>query len=529
MIKSSPKRTAADRVFFYSLLITTIIRAVMAAVVPLTGDEAYFVIWGEHLDLGYYDHTPMSGWWLGTILLIGKSVWLVRLPALLTTIAVALVIWRVVRSHDAEKAGWIGALYLWSPHNLLNIFTTTDTPLLLFAVLAGVGVFRAVRDERATDYLLAGMFIGLAFLSKYFAVLLGVGMAVLLLGLAGRPRWGGLALILLAAIPSIAVNVYWNYEHGWPNIMFNLYNRTLDAGFSLANPLAFVAVSVLPLGPIAWQLLKRRADGRLPWGQAWRAWRADGTSAFVICFAVPMALLLIVSLQKRVGAHWVLGFFPFLFIALAGLFSAEALRRMVRPMAVFGGSLGAVGLVGVLLPVELARGHKSYDSIVLGTHMEDVLAALAPYRAEYLLTTPSYAKSALLSFHGEGYVPVLGPGSYHGRQDDFITDLRALDGRKLAVLCEKQSRVAASSAWFDRVEVRTIEVCGAQFSIVLGDGFQFPKYRDTVLEPRVAGFYRMPEWLAQWSKPSFFLERYGLPTTALTAPDREPQSGGAKE
>lgn len=513
-------RNAADRIFLRSLLITTIIRAVMAAVVPLTGDEAYFVVWGEHLDLGYYDHTPMAGWWLGTVLLLGKSVWLVRLPALLTTIAVALVIWRVVRGHDAQKAGWIGALYLWSPHNVLNFFTTTDTPMLLFAVFAGVFVDRAVRDDRATDYLLAGLCIGLAFLSKYFAVLLGVGMAVLLLGFAGRPRWGGLVLILLGAAPSIAVNVYWNYEHGWPNIMFNLYNRTRDAGFSLTNPLAFVAISVLPLGPLAWQLLRRRADGRAPWAEAWRAWRADGTLAFVICFAVPMALLLLVSLQKTVGAHWVLGFFPFLFIALAGLFSAEALRRMVRPMVIFGSSLCAVGTIAVSLPVELLRGHKSYDSAVLGTHMDEVFAALAPYRADYLLTTPSYAKSALLSFFGKEYVPVLGQGSYHGRQDDFITDLRTLDGRRVMVLCDTKARVAAASEWFDRVEVRTVDVRGAEFSIVLGDGFQFAEYRDTVLEPRVARYYRMPAWLAQWSKPSFFLERYGLPHEVPAVADR---------
>jgi len=520
MTASPLDRTPADRVFLLSLLITTIIRAVLAAIMPLTGDEAYFVVWGEHPALGYYDHTPMAGWWLGAVLLLGKSAWLVRLPALLTTIVVAWLIWRVVRRVDADKAGWIGALYLWSPHSVLNFFTTTDTPLVLFSVLAGVFVYRAVREDRVLDYLLAGVCIGLAFLSKYFAVLLGVGMLVLLLGFAGRPRWGGLLLILAGAAPSIALNVYWNYEHGWLNILFNLFNRTRDAGFSLTNPLIFVAVSLLPIGPIAWQVLKRRAEGRVPWAEAWRAWRANGISAFVLCFAVPMALLLLVSLQKPVGAHWVLGFFPFFFIALAGLFSTEALRRMLRPMVVFGGSLSTLGAVAVLLPVELMRGHKSYDSIVLGTHMEEMLTALEPFRAEYVLATPSYTKSAMLTFYGDTYVPVIGPGSHHGRQDDLITDLRLLDGKKIMVLCDSEARVARSREWFDRAEVRTVDVRGAGFSIVLGDGFQFAEYRDTVIEPRVAPFYRMPAWLARWSKPSPFLERYGLPASAPDTADQ---------
>jgi len=522
MTASPSGRTTADRLFLQSLVITTLIRAVMAAIVPLTGDEAYFVVWGEHLDFGYYDHTPMAGWWLGAVLALGKSVWLMRLPALLTTIAVALLIWRVARGFDAEKAGWIGALYLWSPHGVLNVLTTTDTPLLFFSALAGLFVYRAARDGRAADYLLTGLFIGLAFLSKYFAVLLGVGIAVLLLGFCGRPRWGGVLLVLVGALPSIAINVAWNYEHGWPNIMFNLYNRTRDAGFSLGNPLAFIAVSVLPLGPIAWQLLKPRAAGRASWSEAWRAWRTNGAVAFVVCFAVSMALLLLVSFQKTVGAHWVLGFFPLFFIALVSLFTAEALRRMVRPMVVFGASLCAVGTIAVFLPVEILRGHKSYDSVVLGTHMDEVLAALEPHRAEYRLTTPSYAKSAMLSFFSDTYVPVLGQGSYHGRQDDFITDLREFDGRKIMVLCDTPARVVRSREWFDRSEVETISVRGAEFSVVLGDGFQFATYRDTVIEPQVARYYRMPAWLARISKPSFFLERYGLAATDARSAARRP-------
>jgi hypothetical protein len=30
--------------------------------VPLTGDEAYFIVWGQDLSLGYYDHPPAVGW-----------------------------------------------------------------------------------------------------------------------------------------------------------------------------------------------------------------------------------------------------------------------------------------------------------------------------------------------------------------------------------------------------------------------------------------------------------------------------------
>lgn len=511
MTASPSGRTTADTVFFRSLVITTIIRAILAAIVPLTGDEAYFVVWGEHLDYGYYDHTPMAGWWLAAVLALGKTVWLVRLPALLTTIAVACLIWRAAARIDGDKAGWVGALYLWSPHNVLNFFTTTDTPLLLFSVLAGLWLFRAVRRDRPADYLLAGLALGLAFLSKYFAVLLGVAMAVMLLALAGRPRWFGLFLVFLGVVPSAAVNIAWNYHHGWTNILFNLFNRTNDAGFSLGNVLAYFAVITLPVAPIAWSLLRPRADGRRAWRAVWDQWTSSGALTYAACFVVPLALLFLVSLQKSVGLHWPLAFFPFLFIALVQVFSAEALRRMVRAMAVFGGTLAGVGAVAVLLPVELLHKHKSYDSVVLSMHADEVLAALAPYQADYTLATPSYAKSALLSFLGTAYVPVIGPGSYHGRQDDFITDFRAYDGKNLMVLCDTEARAAAARAWFDDAEVRALPVRGASFRLVLGRGFRFGEYRDAVLHPIALRYYSMPAWLSAWAEPSFFFVRYGFP------------------
>lgn len=516
MITQPRQQLRADTFFVASLAITTVVRAILAAVVPLTGDEAYFVLWGEHLDVGYYDHTPMVGWWLSAMLLLGKTVWLMRLPALLTTVAVALLIWRVARGLDREKGGWVAALYLWSPHNVLNFFTTTDTPLLFFSAFAGLWLFRAVRSDRALDYLLAGVCLGLAFLSKYFAVLLGLAAGVLLILFAGRPRWRGLALVAAGVLPCAALNVLWNYEHGWTNILFNLFNRTRDASFSLSSILSFLAITVLPIGPIAWYLLRRGVEGRSTWREAWARWRASGAVAFVLAFAVPMGLLLVVSFRKSVGAHWTLSFFPFLFIALVGLFSAEALRRMTRPMVIFGSVLCLVAAVLVTLPVELMRGHKSYDSVVLGTHMDEVLEKLQPYRDEYMLTTPSYAKSAILTFFADAYVPVIGPGSYHGRQDDLITNLSDFEGRKIMVLCDREDRVAMAQPWFERNEVKQVEVRGARFWVVLGQGFRFREYRNDVITQLAQRYYSMPWWLASWSKPSFFYVRYGLPLADAT-------------
>ncbi|HQY87289.1 MAG TPA: glycosyltransferase family 39 protein [Tepidisphaeraceae bacterium] len=505
-----PLVASADRIFWRALGITTILKLLIAALIPLTGDEAYFVIWGEHLDYGYYDHGAMTGWWLAAVLSIGKSVLLVRLPAVLTTVAIGLLLWRTLRSIDAQKAGWVAALYLWSPHSMANIFMTTDTPLIFFSAVSGVFAFRACREDRKIDYLLCGVFLGLAFLSKYFAVLLGLSYAVLFLFCIGRPRVVGLLIIFVGVLPFAAINVLWNYNHGWTNIVFNFYTRQQEAHVSILTVVTFIGTTLLLIGPLAWPLFAPRFQDRYPVARARQNWRHTGLIAFVIAFVVPHFVLLIVSFNNRIGLHWSLSFYPFLFAVLPGLFALGALARIARGMAVVGGITFIVMMIVALLPVEVARRHPSYASVVISNHADEVLAKLKAIKPDSLITTPSYSKSSLLSFHHDQYVPVIGNGSFHARQDDLITDVRTLENRDVLVLTHKQEQADECLRWFDRTEILQFEVRGAQFYVVDGRSFRYASYRRRILRKVVNDYYQPPEWLARRSPPSPFLERYDL-------------------
>lgn len=71
------------------LLALVVFRLWFSVVLPMTGDEAYFVLWGEHPAGGYYDHPPMVGWWLTGLLAVGRAEWLLRLPVLLLPLVLA--------------------------------------------------------------------------------------------------------------------------------------------------------------------------------------------------------------------------------------------------------------------------------------------------------------------------------------------------------------------------------------------------------------------------------------------------------
>ena len=144
-------------------------RGWMAAIVPLTGDEALFYWWARFLDYGYYDHPPMVAWWIAAMrALLGDAAWAIRMPAVLLPLGVGGALWWAWAPVNRERAAWAVLLYWLAPVNWLNALIATDTPLILWAAWATAALVRA---EQAADrgrsawglYALCGGFMGLAF------------------------------------------------------------------------------------------------------------------------------------------------------------------------------------------------------------------------------------------------------------------------------------------------------------------------------------------------------------------------------
>jgi hypothetical protein len=65
---------------------------------------------------------------------------------------------------------------------------------------------------------------------------------------------------------------------------------------------------------------------------------------------------------------------------------------------------------------------------------------------------------------------------------------------------------AAYERWFRRVELREVTVRGATFHLVLGHGFRYDAYRDSLLAEVRDRYYRAPAFLPQGGCD--FCERY---------------------
>src|SRR5512139_1058697 len=309
---------------------TLLFKLLLAALLPMSGDEAYFIVWARHLDFGYYDHPPMVGWFLHVLLYLGNSEWVLRLPAVLTASVIGYGIYRMLRPLGEDKAALVGILFLISPLNLLNVLITTDTPLILFAFLSGAALYRALQRDSLAWYAAAGALLGMAFLSKYFAVLLGLGYLVYFIFSSQRVRkWQGFALLVLAALPFALVNLYWNYTHCWDNILFNLYTRNEGAQFSPGKLALYLLTQVYLLTPLLFYYLYRNR------GELWQKISAGQFRLFFFAFVVPLGVFTLLSFKKVIGLHWVLAFYPFAYLLLFQLLSREQLSGMLKFMGWF--------------------------------------------------------------------------------------------------------------------------------------------------------------------------------------------------
>src|SRR3569833_1991123 len=175
-----PARVSLARV---ALLLVS--RAVMAAMLPLSADEAYYWLWSRHLAAGYYDHPPAIAWIIrvGTLIL-GATPLGVRLAGVELSILATAFVWRTgaILLKD-ETQGARAALFfnLTLMVSVEALAATPDTP----ALVAAAGVFYALAKVRETGrgvwWLAVGVAAGLSLLSKYTGFFLGAGIAVWML------------------------------------------------------------------------------------------------------------------------------------------------------------------------------------------------------------------------------------------------------------------------------------------------------------------------------------------------------------
>ncbi len=343
-----------------ALLALTGLRLVLAAILPLSPDEAYYWVWSRNLQAGYLDHPPMVAIfiWLGTALLGDNGLGVRLLGPVLLFIGSLMLARSTEDLFPGRGAGpWAAALMNATLFAALGAVTMTpDTPVLFFWVATLWAVARAHRSGDARWWLLAGAFAGGALLSKYTAALLGFGLVLWLVLLPEARRWlmrwqlwagGALAVALFAPV------IFWNAAHEWASFA-KQGGRTAagGAGQSLRWLGELLGGQVALVTPLVFLLCVVGAfmAARQVWG------RRDAGAGLLLALILPGAAIFFwQALGSRVQGNWPAILYPSAAIAAAALLPAGWLRWRMPALALGFAMAGAAYLQASAAPLPLPR------------------------------------------------------------------------------------------------------------------------------------------------------------------------------
>ena len=407
------------------IAVLTTLRVIYASLIDLRTDEAYYWTWSKENVLCFLDHPPMIAWFIrfGTAI-FGDTNLGVRFAGILAMLITQLLLADIVRrvTHDVRAIVLAvlmpeAALY----YGLLMAKVSPDVALIPFAVAMVWALIRVNESGDGRWWLAAGVFAGLALLSKFTVAMLIPAVLAFMLVPDWRRRWLLSPYPWLAAVFALVLFLpvlIWNAQHDWASFRFQLVRATATHELSLRTVADFIG---LQFGLVGFILLPVVLSGVSL--TAWRGYLRGDAVAILLSTSVivPFGYFFWKSLSLRVGDTWLMFIWP------AG-FAATAINIAMLPREGF--------------PAWMIRSTISWANIAIVSGIAMVVAVFL-----YYVVTP-------WNFIGKTD-PIGGEAGYEQVADRAQTELQKIGGTWIATT---DYRTYAMLRWYFNGRVPVIQI-----------------------------------------------------------------------
>jgi len=255
-----------------SIGIAAAVHFALGFAIEFSVDEAHYALYAQHLAWSYFDHPPLVGWIQWPLVSITRSEGFIRLiPELLWVISCVLVYKVTLAVHhfmqgrnagyltsalpSANMCGLMSVLAIIAapmPH-ILAIGLLPDTLLAPLSLGLMLMALRWLTKDHFTigDWVITGVLLGIAGLSKYTAVFTALALLFVFLS-TPRKAWitkVGFWLAALIALTLIAPVLYWNWINDWISFKYQIAHG--GGGVWLWRRLAaFLGIQIAVFGPL---------------------------------------------------------------------------------------------------------------------------------------------------------------------------------------------------------------------------------------------------------------------------------------
>jgi hypothetical protein len=304
-------------------------------------DNMEELVWASSLEWGYYKHPPLPSWLMaGLVSLFGRPVWLTFFAGQLSVVLSLWFVWRLGCEMTSERRALVAVL-LVSPiayYTVRGVMNNHNT-IQLWPVAGAIWMFyRALRHDSMLAWAAVGLFSGLAFLTKYSALVQFAAFFLFLL-ISGQWRkartWQGVAVATGVLLVLVTPHLLWLYQqpagpigyavHSLAPVTTRLEHLAVIKDFILTNVGRLAPMGLALLIVVLWSRKKRTTDQASSTASQILAGElaADDRFFLLIVGLAPLLLTLAGSLLLKapLAAHWATTFFM-----LFGFFSFWLLR-----------------------------------------------------------------------------------------------------------------------------------------------------------------------------------------------------------
>ena len=426
-------------------------------------DELYYIADGHHLQAGYVDQPLLMGWLAALMRVIaGDGLGAIHVVPALACAMIIVVTGLTARELGgglvAQLVAGVAALFSLDFMATGSLFSMDVLDQLWWA-LASLIVARLLLRETPRLWLLVGLVVAIALLTKLTVLFFALALALALLATAERRYlrtpwpWLAAGIAFLGLLPYLI----WNALNGWPTVDF--WHHYGGAGST--GPLDFFAAQLGLMNPIAVPL----AGAGLVF-----YFRKTGERFRLLGWAFVFAYLILTVLRTK--AYFLAPAHPILFAAGAVVFERAQWRgwlAWIRPAYVallaFVGVVLAPAVMPMLPPATFASHYGSlpqvlgdrlgWDSLTLT--VERVYAGLPPVqRAHACVLTSNYGEAGAL---GQLAAPGRLPPVISGHNNYYLWGPGRCTGMVLIIVGYSARDVRSAQARYALITLAATQRC----------------------------------------------------------------------
>ena len=293
---------------------------------PLDTIEA--LAWGSNLDWGFNKHPPMSAFFVEVFFKIfGAQDWAYYFLSQICIIISFIAVFKLAEDFFENNIFSLFSVLLLEGIYFYN-FTTPEfnvnVCLMPFWALTVLYLWRGIKNDKITDWLLFGLFAGFGFLSKYLFIYLGLAVDIFLIYILYKKKINFKCIISL--IPFLIVllpHLIWLTENDYVTITYGLH-RTGTEDPSLLNhikhPLIFLIKQIGILIPfiLMFLFLTNNLRSNLEF-------RDDKLVFLISITALPILLVFLTSIFMgvKIRTMWMSPFYLFFGVLVIYIFQSQ--------------------------------------------------------------------------------------------------------------------------------------------------------------------------------------------------------------